>query len=320
MTRSDAMRSLVRPSLLATALALAVSAFAATARADGVLTAKSALTANARTSLQSEIAQARGKQAAAFAAVRKVDSFKKSTAMRFRNDKPTAVRDFRSIGPAGLFPLLELAAFDAQRGSLDDDEWRTLGEGVLQALAVLKSDKASPVFEATFLGSKEASWVEYAADGLGELCGDAQVKLLFASLDAKNPRRKAAAAGLRYCQRTEVAEKMVTLLDDPDPTLRAIAARSLGYVGSSWGLAANKSIPADEAEHIRSLASDALLDHYTNAAPAVRAVIYRAVLMVEHPTADARITDLKRGAPSAVRQELDRLGKRLALNRARAKH
>ena len=305
--------------LLAAVAIFFTSSLARSARADGVLVPASALSESARSSLAQEIAQARTKNTAAFAAVRKVDGYTAAAAARTRHNKPTAVRDFRRLGPAALFPLIELAAFDAKRGSLTDEEWRTFGDGILQALAFLRDTRAEPVLEAVFLSAKEPSWIENAALGLGMLGGEHERELLLASLAPGNPRRAAAISGLAFCRNIEVAQRLAPLLADPDPLVASRAARSLGYVGSSWALAADKTLSPADRDEIGAFAASALLTAYTGQGPTVRSVMYRATLMVEHPSAGAAISRAKRSASPDVKRELERLALRLEANRARAR-
>ncbi len=307
-------------SLLVLGAALAVATTALPARAGGVVVSETALSTGARSGLSGAIAKARGTEPAAFEAVRKAKDHVHGSAARQRNAKPSVTRELRRLGKAALYPLLELVAFQAKQGSLSDEEWRALGDGALQALAVLHEPKAAPVLAAAFLNASEPSWVEHAAEGLGMLCGESERNLLLSNLGPASPRRAAAITGLGYCRRREVAEKLASELQDPSPEIAMRAARALGYVGSSWALAVDKTVSPEESDQIRSFASSVLIRAYAQREKPVREVIYRAVTMVEHPSAAAEIDREKAHASGEVRLELERLAHRLELDQKRAKH
>jgi DnaJ-domain-containing protein 1 len=77
-------------------------------------------------------------------------------------------------------------------------------------------------------------------------------------------------------------------------------------------------MPADRAETIRRIASQALLDQYTRFGKKVRDQIQDGVLMVEHRPSVGRISSLERQVATPFARELAILRQRLEIAIARA--
>jgi hypothetical protein len=309
---------------------LALGLAARSARADGVVASPLSLPNEVRLSLEKQIAQARAADPQIFAAVAAVDTYKPEGARRNRHGQPMAARAFMLMGPRALLPLIEWAAFKAPaRGNLGEAEWRALGSGLLQAIGVLKDPRGAPVLRAVFAGASDPEWLEQAAMGLGMMCGEAERQLLIAETAPASGRRDAAVAGLGYCRTPETAQKLGELMAQAtEPALAARVGRALGYVGSSWALAAEMKqgdkrhagrLAPEQADAIQRTAAEALVAALPRHAGETREAIGRGVLMVEHPIALDRLEAASRTAPAALRADLERLRGQLAASLARAK-
>lgn len=307
------MRSLVHLSFGAL-LSLSVFAASDPARAEGVVLTPGALSAPARSALESEIAAARKQRPEAFRAARAVDSHRAQVALRARHGRPTAARAFMRLGKAAVMPMLEMIAWKADAAGLSREERLALGDGLLQAVALARDPRSAPVLETVFLKSAEPRFVASAAAGLGMLCGSEQRSLLLSHASVAGPRRAAAVAGLGHCRSVEVANALAGILAvEQEPSLRQAAARALGYVGSSWALAATK-LSAAERETIAKTAAKALAAAYASGDEATQRVVARSLLMVGHAAALPKLRELERAAAPTARTAATRLRLRLEAN------
>lgn len=290
------------------------------ARADGVVISPLDLDPAVRAQLAAEIAAARASDGAAFDALAAIDSYKPEGIRRSRHNQPSAARALMRLGRPGLWPMIEWTAFRAERGKLSDDQWRVLGAGLLQALGVLKDARAAPVLRAALAKAREPVWLDRAAEGLGMLCGEAEERLLLAASGRRGDRRAAAIAGLGHCRTHGSARRLAAILrgEPPDSDLAARATRALGYVGSSWALAADTRVRAEDAEAIRRTAVEALVEALPRqTASSTRAATARSVLMVEHPLALERLAVASRGTSGDVLDDIERLRRTLERKLAR---
>lgn len=261
---------------------VAVLSVGSHALADGVLVKTSELRAADRKSLAASIAAAKTRIPEAFEAVRAVDTYKANGSQKLRSKNPSATRAFRRVGPAALWPLIELAAFKAERSSLSPAEWRALGSGILEALAVLEREEARPVFAAVVELSANTEWADRAAEGLGMLCGAEDQTLLLSQVDSPGARGLSAIVGLQHCRTTEVTERMADVLARATDAERGErAARALGFLGSTWALAAEKHLSPAEKESIRALANRSLRKALEHPSEAVRVRAGKALRMTE---------------------------------------
>jgi hypothetical protein len=312
-------KHIMKTSLVFIAALSLVMVVAAEARADGVAIAPEAIPAEQRDALAQLIAQAKASHPETFAAVAAVDTYTTQGMKKVRSGKPEAARAFMRLGRPALLPMIELVAFDARRGDLTEEQWNALGRGLLHAISFLRDPRSAPVLEAVFKSSQHEEFMLKAGEGLGMLCGSRQQKLLLSGSKDSGPQRLAAIAGLGYCRTKASAERLAAIMaESNDAETAKITAKSLGYVGSSWGLQADKSIPADRAETIRRIASEALVDHYARYGKKVRKEMGHAVLMVEHPASVGRIESARRRASGAIATELDDLRGRLETSLARS--
>ena len=260
----------------------AVLSFGGHALADGVLLRTSDLPAADRKTLAASIAAAKARIPEAFEAVRAVDTYKANGARRLRAKDPSATRAFRRIGPGALWPLIELAAFKADRSALSPAEWNALGAGILEALAVLEREEARPVFAAVVELGGNAEWADRAAEGLGMLCGAEDQTLLLSQVGSPGARGLSAIVGLQHCRTTEVTERMADVLAGATDAERGErAARALGFLGSTWALAAEKHLSPGDKESIRALANRSLRKALEHPSEAVRVRAGKALRMTE---------------------------------------
>lgn len=110
-----------------------------------------------------------------------------------------------------------------------------------------------PIFRAIVSGN---IWLP---DGLGHF-GEPAIKLLLLGLNAKNPkRRSAAAAVLGEIREIKAVEPLIVLLQtDPDDNVRSSAAFALGEMGDKRALVALTNALNDPHEFTRAQASRAL--------------------------------------------------------------
>ncbi len=299
--------------------ALAVVVAAGDARAEGAVIGPDKLAPGARGALLAAIGRERARDASAFAAVRAVGAALETGVDQSRNHRPSTAAAFMGLGRGALVPMLELAAVSAERGRLGDAEWRALGEGLLQAIGALRDPRAAPVLAAAFAGATDPVLAERAAEGLGALCRPVDRALLASRADAGDPLRAAAVAGLGRCRVAASVQRLAAIMAEPlDEETAAKVARALGYVGSSWALRADGTVPDAEADAIRRAAARALVDAYRRHGGAAREAIARALLMVEHPASVGWLAEAARASGGDDGRALARLGARLETNLARA--
>jgi hypothetical protein len=322
MKRVNKMFSAKRSNLLTivgSLLAAAILLASGSARADGAVIAPSAIAAEPRAKLETQIAAARAKNPKIFTAARAVDTHLPSGMKRLRKNEPSTVQAFRRLGPPALFALLEMTAWNADTSALSSEQRRALGGGLLQALSVLRDSRAAPVLEAAFLHASDSVLVEHAAEGLGMLCGSSERALLLSHSAAGSTRRAAAVVGLGYCRTPESAKRLSEVLAErPTDPLAHKALRALGLVASSWALAADRTIDPKDAEAIQRTAARALVLAYPDYRGASRKDVHRALLMVENPVVSEMIAKALPTLSADARRGLEQIELRLRKNRARA--
>jgi len=287
------------------------------ARADGVVLAPSDLDAGARTKLERHVAKARLRAPQTFAAARAVGTFRKSVASRSRLARPSAARAFLRLGPSAVMPMVELVAWDADVTGLSAEERHAFGDGLLQALAFARDPRVAPVLRAVFMKSRDATYATTAASGLGMLCGSAERELLLGELRHDSPRRLAALAGLGHCRNASVADRLAAELEAAaDGATAAVAARALGYIGSSWALGAEHKSTA-EARAIRHRATQALVAALRRDRAQARIAVQRALLMVADESCLPSLRALERSASPQVATDAATIRRRLERSLAR---
>jgi hypothetical protein len=204
----------------------------------------------------------------------------------FRNPIPTAARELRGLGAAGLLPMLEALAFRAPtRGSLTDAEWDALGLGMLDAVGMLRDARSRPVLHAAF----EAPGVRPAlrsatARALGRLGGDAELALLVKHAAKGDALELYAIEGLGQLRRVESAKHLAArLAGAKDAKVSQAIVTALGMLGSSWAWQAMGPNAASKGLEARKVCATALAPSYVRSHGSVRLATGEAILMVDHP-------------------------------------
>ncbi|MCA9600459.1 MAG: hypothetical protein KC417_00460 [Myxococcales bacterium] len=267
------------------------------ARADGAVLKPADLDAKTRGALAANIAEARATHPEHFTAVAAVDTYRPEGIGKVRHARPTATRGFRQLGPAALYPLLEIVAFEAERGALTEEQWTPLGTGALEALAFLRDPRAEAVLIAAYAKAPKTAWVEHAAEGVGMLCSAEGSLTLLSHLTPGDDRFGASVTGLQHCRTTEVADRIAEVLRTaPSEDIAVRASRALGYLGSSWALAVDKRVSAADAATIRGTAGRALIGAVVERPGAVRERAIKALMMLEDPAHSAELRRIAAGS------------------------
>ncbi|MBI4956222.1 MAG: hypothetical protein HY908_29665 [Myxococcales bacterium] len=299
----------LRRVLAALALALGLG-WGAPARADGLVAAPGDLAPAVRAELAREIAAARVREPAAFAAVAAVAGYRPESYRAFRNPAPTVTGELVALGRAALWPMLEELAFAARpRGSATDAEWEALAVGMLQAVGRLRDPRAAPVVRAAFRASRPDGRVaHFAARALGDAChGDEASRSLLAEA-LGGARRRAGVAGLGQCRGLPSARLLAAALEqtvDPEDAVQLAAA--LGAQGSSWAWRALGAERQAEGEAVRAHLSAPLGAAFFRFAGEARNALARAIRMVDHPALAAALRARRAAADAPTLAEVDRL-------------
>jgi hypothetical protein len=229
------------------------------ALADGVVLRSGDL-GEARAALEARVAEARARDAQAFAMVRAVDAYRPEGYRRTRGQRPSVVGlVFRRMGARALWPLVEMAALDGpSHAGLSDAEWRALGIGLLDAIGAQRELQAAPLLRAAFVRASDAEVAGAAAVGLGAL-GDRELQPLIDHARANDPLLIAAVRGLGASRRPRAVERLGALLDQTgDAQLAAELVAALGEAGSSWAWATGRVGTAEEGVAVRRACAAAL--------------------------------------------------------------
>lgn len=295
-------------------LGLALGLVGIDARADGVLLAPSKLEAPVRTKLAAGISRARKSHPDTFQKIRSLRGHRPETYRQFRSQEPSVMPELQSLGAGAGWALLDAIAFaPLQRGNATDAEWNAVREGLLLALGELRMPEASPVLRKVF-ASSNGDWVALrgAAVGLGKLGGDLERMALFEALKRGGLERDAALWGLKYVRRPDVVDAVSPLLGDSSEDTVRLAARTLGYVGSSWAWKAGNAGNAADEMPIRTKCAEVLLDVYLRYDGRVREQITRSLAMVAHPDMQGMISErMQRLGDDEDRRALEALKRRM---------
>lgn len=279
---------------LAMVLGLALVLGAPVARADGVFLSPSKMDAGLRGKLRVEVSRGKATHPEVFSKIRALRGHRPEVYRNFRSQEPTVLPELVALGPDAGWALVDAIAFDGiERGAASREEWDAVREGLLLALAELEMPEAGPVFRQVF-ASSQGDWVALraAAIGLGRLGGDPERAVLFRALDKGGVQRDAALWGLRYVRVPAAVDAVAPLLHDTSPETVELAARTLGYQGSSWAWRTGKAGAAIHQMPIRTKCRDALLSAYLRYDDSVREHLARALSMVDLPDTLGKIDEL----------------------------
>jgi len=291
----------------------------ATASADGLTVAPSALSAEAQAKLAADISSARAANPKAFDAVRHLKGIEPSTYGNFRNPRPNVIRELRGIGKAGIVPMLEALAIDAPaRADHSDAEWEALKVGMLEVLGELKDKRALPVLRATFeAGGQSPAVLTAAGRAIGRLGSDAELALLTQHAVKGDSLLIPAITGLGELRRTESAKHLAALLaSTQDASVAAATAEALGILGSSWAWLSLGPKAEAKGLEVRKICAEALVPGYARQKGKARAAAGDAILMVDHPST-VTLLENARSSAKTQRAALDQMIGRVQQQRQR---
>jgi hypothetical protein len=309
--------------LFVSCLALGAALVPSIARADGLLVKTSALPESARRTLAAEIAAAKKKDPTHFdmLAKAKLNGIDPAVYGQARNPIPGVGRELRALKGDGLLPLIDALAFTTPaRGSHTDAEWRALQLGVLEALGTLRDAKAGPVLRAAFEAQPSGDVARAAAEAVGMLCGDDDVKLLTKRATKGDALFNEAVRGLGQCRRPEAAKHLASLLDKAaDGTAASSLVAALDDLGSSWAWQAKVrgASPSDQAaitkawNDSRSAIGPALAKAFARFGGDTRKVTERAIRKLEHPTMGMLLQGVRATTDATGQAAIDALVLRL---------
>lgn len=274
----------------------------ASALADGILLAPSALSPAARAKLESQVQADRVAHPDAFNALKNVKGHRPEVYRNYRNPIPTASRELRGLGAQGLLPMLEaLALAQPTRGSLNDAEWDALAVGMLEAVGVLRDVRSRAVLSAAFESKARPEVIAAAARALGRLGGDPELALLTKHAKKSDPLFMAAIQGLGQMRRLESAKHLSALLasSTTDIESEAIGA-AIGTLGSSWGWRSFGPKYAAQGLEVRKVCAQALAQGFVRTKGTARTSMADGLLMVEHPATVDMLKTVRPGSGAAT--------------------
>jgi hypothetical protein len=275
------------------------------AHAQGVLLDASKMDGNWRAALQSQVQRAKQLHPESFSKIRKLQGHHPRVYRSFRTQQPSVIQELQALGPGAGWAMIDAIAFDGlDRGDANEREWDAVREGLLLALGELEMTQASPILQEAFaIHRKDWIVLRASAIGLGRLGGEKERTLLFRALTEGGEQRNAALWGLRHVRTLSAVDAVTPLLHDSSAETVQLAARALGYQGSSWAWKTGKAGDASVEMTLRTRCMDALLNAYLRHDKPLREQIARALSMVDHPEMSIRIEHLRESAAN----EEDRL-------------
>lgn len=288
------------------------------ARADGLAAKTDALPSVERAQLLADITAAKARHPEAFEAVANVKGHLPEGYNQSRNPVPEATRELEALGPAALLPMLEALAFTTpQRPGNNDAERNALAVGLLRATGKLHDARSAPVFKAVLEGNASDEHVlRAAAEGLGILCGKADLDTLKKHTADRDPLKIAAIHGLGKCRSlasaVDAAKHLAALLaaTQDNDTAEAIA-HSLGSIGSPGAWASFGPAAETTGQSVRAIAADALFQGFVSRQGSARLRIQKSILIVTPPDANVRIQRARGQASGDTLKALDALERQL---------
>jgi hypothetical protein len=286
----------------------------------GVLIAPERLPSDVRLQLAVEIDKARKEQPAAFSAVSTVKDRLPELEAHKRGRYANVGPLLKTIGPAALFPMLELIAFDGpSRGDLSEAAWTAFRSGLLEAVGVLRDPRAGPVLLAVLEGNeREFHVLRSAAEALGYLGDDSSTANLVALARTRGPKQEAVLAGMGSCRRLSVAQALASeLAGHPAAGTAEYVVKSLGDVGNAWAWKTPGASAKGEEGAVRQTAARALVAAFISYGGPVRQAASNALLVVDDPSTPALIRTAQQGASPDVSASLATLATRFERNPTR---
>lgn len=328
-TRSSARRPIGRATLLSLGLGLAALFGTTGAGAAGALVGPSELAPADAKALEALVAQARGTEAASFAARDALRAELPRLDAQKRGPYAPLSRPLKDLGPRSVPALLEAIALDAGLGrqapvpasppaGLSESAWLAWRVGLLEAVGSHRDPASAPVLRAVLeRPSLEAPVLRAAAAAYGKLGTSDAVRLLGQLAQGGDARAEAALYGLGHARTPRSAELLAAELRKlPSGGRASTIVHALGDVGSAWAWRAIERKPrgADpkQADATRLAATEALVRAFVPYGGHIRKDIEKALLVVDDPRAKGLLEREKRGADAATAQAIDSLLARLA--------
>lgn len=307
---------------LAIAGLVALTAFAATAHAEGVLLAPGDLPDQERAALLKEVTSARRTEPDTFATVASLRSRMPELDAQKRGRLASVTPALLGLGQRAIPALLSELAVEGGRGSLGDSAWLAWRLDLLEAVGGLRDPRAAGVLEAMVASAEEEFLLVRAASAaLGKLNTDRAAKKLLAATRVGSPKRRLAVlAGMGHCRRKAVALRLAQALGavvGKPGEERAVKhlARALGDVGSAWAWQTPEVQASGEETAVRGIAAQALVEAYRTTEHAdARRMLTKAILVVDDASTKARIAAARDQATPAQRASLDELERRVDRN------
>lgn len=216
----------------------------------------------------------------------------------------------KTLGPRALLPMLEHAALNApSRGSLSSSAWLAWRLGLIEAVGSFRDPRAEPVLRAMVEAElPEAPLRRAAAVAYGKLGTEAVATRLMQRAGRSSTARAVALTALGHCRRTVAAKFLAEQLQrQPSENEVVRIARALGDVGSAWAWRTPIIARSGEAQTVRRIAAQALVDAYPAGSVRARQMMARALLVIDHPDTPSFIDSARRRASPEGQERLGRL-------------
>ncbi len=250
--------------------------------------------------------------------------------MTARTPEPNCSRELRTLGQAGLLPMLSALALDWTPHGLSTDaakrtqEERALTVGMLEAIGALRDTRARPVLHAMWLQARgrpemlaplgrQMTVARATAEAMGRLGGALELQALQSHLRAEDPLYTAAIAGLGACKRTDSAQLLVTALAGAkdDATQRWIV-QAMGALASSWSWNALGRVRMEDGLRVRQRVTEALIPLLPKTQGESRERVVQSLQLADLPDLPARLTTLRATADATLQHDIDDLLGRVA--------
>jgi hypothetical protein len=283
----------------------------------GVQLAPEALETTARARLLREVRRARREDPATFAAVKHIRAELPALARRQRGRALTVLQPLRSLGRAGLWPMLAELALEAEpRGSLSERAWHGWRVSLLEAVGSLREPGTAPVLEAILASEEPDEAVRRsAAVALGRLSTPPATAALVQLVRLRQEQRWLLYLGaLGECRRTAAAQELATVLSGSanDAAATKIALDALGQIGNAWAWKTPKVAQSGEGEIVRRIALEALIEAYPRLDREARSLAAKALLLIGHPKTQTAIKAAQSKVDDSQRQRLTELQQQIA--------
>jgi hypothetical protein len=317
------MKTMMKLSLgLVAAFALVTTSGSASAA--GLAIDASALTAAARSSLESDIAKARLETPELFRQIHDIAKRAGELDAGARRPGTPLTMHFKVLGPRALMPMLEMLAFEGHApADLTPTARAALRVGLIEAVGIVRDARAVPVLGPIALHDRDVDMTRASADALGRLGTDEAFAALLTALESAEKgapggveRVHALYAGIGSARRVDGVRLLAKRLDaHPDAVAAKALAKALGTAGNAWAwktMASHK----DEGK-VRDLCARALVQAFVAHSGEARRAASNALLVVDDVGTTALITDARRTASPDQAAALDELAARFARNPTR---